>query len=359
LVSAAACGAPQAAPSSADGDGVYEPEQGAGVVADLGADEFAGDGWTATDAVGRDSGASDPDSSTPANLRIVVISDLNESYGSATYSSHVHQAIATIKAKISPDLVLMTGDLVAGQQAGLNYSAMWAGFHAAVTDPLTAAGVVVAPTPGNHDASGYAAYAKERQIFVDEWTKANRVPALSFVDGSGYPLRYSFAYRGAFFISLDATTVGKLSQEQRDWVAMQLKGAAHYPIKIALVHVPLHPAAASTVTEVLGDSKLEQIFAESKLTVFISGHHHAYYPGASGGVRQIAMACLGAGPRALIGSSTVSPRSFVVIDVQHDAITSLEAYGGAAFDTVIARSTLPPSVSSGAHQLVRDDLAGF
>ena len=103
-----------------------------------------------------------------AGIRVAVISDLNDSYGSVSYSPAVHSAVDALLA-LEPDLVLSTGDMVAGQMAGLDYEGMWAGFHAAVTDELDAADLPLAVTPGNHDASGYAGFEKEREIFVRTW----------------------------------------------------------------------------------------------------------------------------------------------------------------------------------------------
>lgn len=59
--------------------------------------------------------------------RVVVISDLNGSYGSTDYSSHVSRAVSRIK-EIKPDVILITGDMVAGMKNGLNYQAMWDSF---------------------------------------------------------------------------------------------------------------------------------------------------------------------------------------------------------------------------------------
>jgi hypothetical protein len=59
---------------------------------------------------------------------------------------------------------------------------MWAGFHAAVTDPLTDAGIPLAPVPGNHDASAYAGFSAERVEYVGQWS--GRVPPVTFVDAS-------------------------------------------------------------------------------------------------------------------------------------------------------------------------------
>ena len=91
-----------------------------------------------------------------APLRVVVISDLNGSYGSVTYEPRVTAAVRAIIA-MKPDLVISTGDMVAGQRrphlTETEVRAMWDAFHRTVTAPLEAAGIPLAVTPGNHDAS--------------------------------------------------------------------------------------------------------------------------------------------------------------------------------------------------------------
>ena len=71
----------------------------------------------------------------PRPLRVAVVSDLNGAYGSCEYGDAVHAAVDRLLA-VRPDLVLATGDMVAGQRAGLDYQGMWAGFHTAVSDEL-------------------------------------------------------------------------------------------------------------------------------------------------------------------------------------------------------------------------------
>src|SRR5687767_10316414 len=91
------------------------------------------------------------------SFNFTVISDLNRSYGSTTYSKDVDTAINSMISKKGTSeeasLVLSTGDMVAGQKQGLNYKAMWAAFHEKVTTKLNKAGIAFAPSPGNHDAS--------------------------------------------------------------------------------------------------------------------------------------------------------------------------------------------------------------
>ena len=126
-------------------------------------------------------------------LRIVVISDLNGSYGSTSYSKRIPVAIQRI-IEMKPDLVISTGDMVAGQRKPVlgagEVRAMWAAFHRVVSDPLAQAGIPLAVTPGNHDASAYGGFEGERKIFGEEWRA--RKPDLRFLDGADYPFFYAF-----------------------------------------------------------------------------------------------------------------------------------------------------------------------
>ncbi|MCA3011418.1 MAG: metallophosphoesterase [Myxococcaceae bacterium] len=312
----------------------------------------------ATDAGATDAGATDAGATDAGTrLRVVVLSDLNGSYGSTTYEPSVHQAIAALRATVRPDLVLIAGDMVAGQQAGLDFPAMWAAFHAAVTTPLLDVGIPVAPAPGNHDASAYPGYGQERAEYARQWEPLRR-PAVQLVDASQFPFRYSFSFRGAFFIALDATTVAPLSTSQRTWVGQQLAGASAFPVKLVFGHVPLHPTTVGRETQVLSDPPLEAILRQHG-ALFVGGHQHGYYPGAANGVRHVVTPCIGSGPRALIGSTVPSPRGFVVVDVAGGRVTSVEAFTGAGFSSRILRGSLPPRLDFGSHRLERDDLAGF
>jgi 3',5'-cyclic AMP phosphodiesterase CpdA len=300
----------------------------------------------------RDADEEDAGTTVAAPIRVAVVSDLNGSYGSTTYDGTVTRAVARVVA-LAPDVVLSTGDMVAGQRAGLDYRAMWRGFHAAVTDPLAGAGLPFAVTPGNHDASGYASSAEERAIFVDEWSGPRR-PSLDFVDDSNYPLRYSFRVGPALFVSLDDTTIGPLGAAQMEWLAGQL--ATDAPVKVVFGHIPLYPFAQGRETEVIGDASLERLLVEHEVDLFVSGHHHAYYPGRRGPLRLVSTACVGAGPRALIGVSSPSVRSVLVFDITDEGIVELDAWAGETYDELIERTSLPPSVGSGETAIVRDDL---
>lgn len=290
----------------------------------------------------------------PVTLRVVVVSDLNGRYGSTEYDDEVHAAVRRIR-ELRPDVVLSTGDMVAGQRRGLDYRAMWAGFHAAVSDPLAAAGIPFAVTPGNHDASGYRYFANERAVFVEEWEPA-RKPALDYLDDSEFPLRYSFTMGPALFVSLDATTVGPIGRAQKRWLERQLVAGRDRPVKILFSHVPLYPFAQGRETEAQQDPDLEALLERHGVTLYVSGHHHAYYPGRRGPLRLVSSSCLGSGPRKLIGDERLARRSFIALEIGADGIRELDAFAGEAFDEAIARDTLPERVGVGDAIIVRDDL---
>jgi len=72
------------------------------------------------------------------DVRFVVISDLNDAYGSTDYSREVDQGIALLPLW-QPDMVLCSGDMVAGQSPTLTpdqLKAMWAAFDDHVAAPL-------------------------------------------------------------------------------------------------------------------------------------------------------------------------------------------------------------------------------
>lgn len=281
-------------------------------------------------------------------LRVAVIGDLNGGYGARTYGDAVHAAVDRL-VSMSPDLVLSTGDMVAGQRRGLDYEGMWAGFHAAVSDRLAESSIPFAVSPGNHDASGYARYEGERGVYVEQWEA--RRPDVEMVDATHYPLRYSFRVGPALFVALDATTVGPLDAAQMDWLDAQL-AATRATVRVVFGHVPLHPFAIGRERETIGDPALEQLLIRHGVDMFVSGHHHAYYPGRRGAMRFVSTACLGGGPRPLIGEHERSARSVLMLEIDGRGVRTVEAYAGERFDERIDRATLPEHIGV----LDRDDL---
>jgi 3',5'-cyclic AMP phosphodiesterase CpdA len=292
-----------------------------------------------------------------APLRVAVISDLNGNYGSTEYESTVDGAVRRI-VEMKPDLVISTGDMVAGQRkrhlTRPQVEKMWRAFHAHVSDPLGAAGIPLAVTPGNHDGSAYHGFELERQMYSEQWSA--RRPAVSFVDAAHYPYHYAFAAGDALFVSLDATTLGELPPEQMAWLEDLLaRHGGKYQKRIVFSHVPLWPFTQGREREYIGDPRLEKLLQEARVDLYLSGHHHAFYPGHKDGIHLVSQACAGAGPRRLIGSDQRSPRAITLIEIDGTHLR-LAALKEPDFTQPVDWRTLPERIQSQAAGLIRADL---
>ncbi len=288
--------------------------------------------------------------------RVAVVSDLNSSYGKTTYRDEVHASARWIARELRPDLVLSTGDHVAGMKRGVDLDGMWAGFHAAFTDELARGGVPFAPSPGNHDASAYEAYSHERERFGAEWSA--RRPDVRFVDDAHYPFRYAFRQGPALFVALDVTVARPLSGEHLAWLEALLERERDADVKVVFGHIPLRAFVGGRKRdEVVRDQDLERVLRRAGVDAYLSGHHHAYFPGRAAGMRMVAMPCLGSGSRKLMGTDDASARGVVVLELDASGVRSVESHtSGSGFARVVPRGELPERVGQGDQEVWRDDL---
>lgn len=295
--------------------------------------------------------------------RIAVISDMNKSYGSKTYDSSVRAAIEHIRSQ-DVNLVLSTGDMVAGQMSGLDYLGMWNAFHNTVSRPLNQSAIPLLPSPGNHDAA--AGYTKERNYYSNTWKEfplERFNPArtsdeqIKFVEDvvQNFPFNYAVTMGPAVFISLDATTVGGLINNQIDWLESVLKKTSAYKVKMVFGHMPLYPFAFGRAHEYMarGTStsfyqRLESILETYKVNLFISGHHHAYFPGHRAGfTHYISTPLLGSGARAVLTKNRThkaSPQGFLYLSFNEAGDIDLQALKSPSYEE-ISLSSLPSEIS--------------
>lgn len=283
--------------------------------------------------------------------RIAVISDLNNSYGSTQYGLDVKNAITSL-IKLQPDVVLSTGDMVAGQKAGLDYKAMWSAFHEVVTIPLRKSNIPFAVTVGNHDGSAYAKFANERSIYAEEFKSFK--PNLNFSDDSNYPLFYSFEIAEVLFLSIDSTLVGPLGLLQMNMLEKELNLHASKKVKVVFTHVPLFHFAQVNENESFFDLNLVSLLERHGVNLYLSGHHHSYYPGFYNGIHYVSQGCLGAGATKLVGKTEVSPRSMTMIEIfeNHFEVFALK---GPNYTERINHLELPASIESKNKILILKD----
>ncbi len=252
-------------------------------------------------------------------LKICVISDLNASYGSTTYPAEVTSVISQMPA-IKPDIILCSGDMVAGQKASLtdqNIWDMWAAFKKTVLVPISALQIPFGFTVGNHDAS--PSYLKDRAISQSFWKENAKATNLTFVDSTHYPFYYSYIKNNVFIMSWDAAGA-EIKPEVYSWMKTQMEGkiAKKARLKVLTGHLPLYAIVDSKNKpgEVNSDPAAAlNFFKTYGLDLYISGHQHAYYPAEKDGVRFLNMGAIGDGPRKLIGYPAEARKSYTIIEI--------------------------------------------
>jgi len=252
------------------------------------------------------------------SMKIVLMSDLNESYGSTHYGDYVDSTMAYV-AKWKPDLVLFAGDMIAGQSLQLSESdiqAMWTGFDDTIGEPMRDLNIPFAFTLGNHDGSKSGNFEHERNLAKSYWS--NRMPDLNYVSNEHFPFYYSFSHRDIFVISWDASG-HIMSDEEIDWIQQQLSRdeAKNASLRLMLGHLPLYAVAEGRNRrgEVLKDAdRLFEMMTDHNVDYYFSGHHHAWYPAEKNGLRMIHSGAQGSGPRPLIGSDLPPRRTITLLE---------------------------------------------
>lgn len=304
--------------------------------------------------------------SSPFQVRIAVISDLNGAYGSTTYDREVRQAIALIK-RWQPNLVLCAGDMVAGQKRSLSrkeIKAMWAGFDREIMSTLQE--FPFAPTIGNHDGSGALhqgefIFQRDREIAAAYWQNRKDRLGIELLDSRRFPFTYSFRHQNIFLLVWDAST-SKIPDTDlaiaRENLASQSAQTAD--LRIVLGHLPLYAVGVGRDRrgDVLQDAdRLRSLLERHGVGTYICGHHHAYFPGQVGKLQTLHAGNLGSASRAWIGSDRVSPKTATLIDI--DRATSTTAYTtyNMATEQAIALDQLPQKIVAHNGTIQRRDVA--
>ena len=270
-------------------------------------------------------------------LHIAVISDINESYGTVGYSPTVRAAVEDIiRRKV--DFVVSPGDLVAGQKQGLDYDAMWKGFHYQVGDVFFDNDIEFIMAPGNHDASAYPQYFAERQAMTRAFE--NRKPKSPLLEGSHYPFYYAVKIRDVLVVALDITRPLSDDDPQLEWLEEILAHHASPRANLILGHLPIFPIDFGSFWEVANSRRfLDILRAAPSPTLYLSGHHHIFYPAHVDELRLIACPALGADPRSMNGGKRLG--GYVMIEIPPQAPPKVSALIAPDFTRSIDIQSLP------------------
>lgn len=274
------------------------------------------------------------------DVRLMVISDLNSAYGSTDYEPEVDQGIK-FAAFWQPDMVLCSGDMVAGQDPSLTpdqIRAMWEAFDQHVAAPLRDANFPYGFTIGNHDASGALSiggaflFQQERNLANEYWDNPDHDPGVQFVDRYEFPFYYTFEYKDIFFLAWDGSA-SHIPPAKLDWVEQTLASpkAQQAKMRILLGHLPLYAVAVgrNEPAETLENAdQLREMLEKYNVHTYISGHDHAYYPARKGELQLLHTGILGSGPRPLLESELAPRKTLTIVDINFDspALTTYTTY---------------------------------
>ncbi len=261
------------------------------------------------------------------DVRLVVISDLNSAYGSTTYDPEIDRAMALLPFW-QPDLVVCGGDMIAGQNPSLTpeqITAMWQAFDDHIAAPLRQQNVPFGFTVGNHDASSALnvnknfLFQQERDLAAAYWQDPAHNPGVTFIDRTDFPFYYTFEQQGIFYMAWDGSS-SRIPAEKLAWVeqALASEAAQQAKARMLLSHLPLYGVAVGRDEpgEVMENAdQLRHLLERYNVHTYISGHHHAYYPGHRGQLQLLHTGILGSGPRPLIDSRLPPWKVLTVIDV--------------------------------------------
>lgn len=299
------------------------------------------------------------------DLRIAVVSDLNSGLGSATYEWQVDSIMQRIPRSWKPDLVLCGGDMVAGMGVSdtATLTKMWRGFDERIAAPLRKNNIPFAFTIGNHD--GPRSYPIERKATAAYWSSPHHQTGLTFVDNSHFPHYYSFIAQDAFFVSWDASSA-EITEENLDWLHDQFQKpeAKNSKFRFVIGHMPLYSVAQERDSKgnVLdrGD-ELRKLLETYNVQVYISGHHHAYYPGKRGNLQLLNSGAAGSGPRRWLSLDKQPVNTITIMDVFYERDTIIYTtydikHREAGNMSTVDFQELPSSISGVNGFLIRNDM---
>lgn len=169
--------------------------------------------------------------------------------------------IATKIAEVHPDLVLVSGDLVNGNDTNgvvsLSYAQQFTNWKAAM-DPVTAASIAIYPVRGNHENSCDEGppLLDLKQAYYDAFgaSMPTNGPSSSNPTNDQRGFTYSFVHNNATFVVLDqyfydnATAQPGYHRIDQTWLDQQLQ-QTDTPYKVVMGHVPVFMATGQESPE--------------------------------------------------------------------------------------------------------------
>ena len=258
----------------------------------------------------------------PTSFRFAVVAD---SAATGGVPSDVKTAVSELRKTIRPNLVVHAGGVVV-RGGG---EAAWDHARRDVMAPLSESDVPVA------FAMSPADLAEGAEV---------RPPPLQMLDGRGFPERYTFTHKGAFFLVLSADEREGVDEDTIHWIREELSKARVYEARYVISYLPLHKFGDEHLGTLDKKFRLYELFLRARVTTLFTAGYRVYFKGRYGALPVVSVGAM-AGPGAkLAGTDFAQPASFVVVDQVDGVPERVFAVEGPTFDRAFDDGLLPSTV---------------
>ena len=256
------------------------------------------------------------------SFRFAVIADSASQGG---VSSDVRRAVSALSGTVRPDLVFHLGGIVAPDEGKLG----WDKADEAIASPVRKAGI--------HMLWGMS------RTDIREEPRVRR-PEIELIDGQDYPFRYTFSYKGAFFLCFSVKDDDGADEATLRWLKRTLEKAKIYDSRFVLSYLPLNKFTETHLGSHKKKMRLYEILLRSRVTAFFTGAYRVYFKGRYGVLDVRSTGALAGAGGKLAGTNLAQRSSFTVVDIRDGSVKRTFAVEGPDFDQTFDESLLPDSV---------------
>lgn len=258
----------------------------------------------------------------PASFRMAFIAD---SAAVGGVPEVVQTAVAALERSLAPELVVHLGGLV----PPVGEPEDWKRVRQRLASPLMDAGVRLAWSVSPTD-----------RLQTGDFPRSD----LQMVDDQGYPRRYSFIFKGSYFMVVSAVESGALTEETLDWMRDELSSARVYDARFVVSYLPLHKFGDEHLGSLDKKFRLYEIFLRGRVTTLFSAGYRVYFKGRYGALPVVSVGALAEPGGRLAGHEFMQPGSLVLVDIIKGVPERIFAVEGPSFDRTLDEALLPDTV---------------
>lgn len=259
-----------------------------------------------------------PPKPAPTSFRVLFAAD-------SAGVPQLDAAITTALASAAPDLVLHAGGAVSAGGGDADWDAAREAFEVPARGARVPLVWAMSPTD------------------LAEGARVKR-PELSLLDGAGYPARYTFTFKGAFFLVISSDPREGITAADLAWMRTALEQAQVYESRFVVSHLPLHKFADDGAGVVNDKFKLYELLLRARVTAFVSAGHKVYFKGRYGALAVLSVGTPATRAGRLSGSDFAQPGSLAVMDVIGGVPQRVFALEAPGFERALDEGYLPETV---------------